>query len=67
MTFIEKQHKNDLYYINVAVEGGLYIVSVYPRYGDGDCGYPVKRMTYSLADKKQAYATFNRYVKKYTV
>lgn len=69
MTLVEKSHKNENYYITVEVQMGwhtpYYEVQVCPRISDCECGYPIKKITYCLNDKKKAYATFNRYKRKY--
>ena len=65
MTFVIKQCKNDLYYISMKYDGGVYIVEVSPRFSDDMCGYPIRRITYPLSDEKNARATFNRYKRQY--
>lgn len=68
MTITEKSYKNKNYYISLDIEKGYenfyYCVRAYPIIG-GICGYPERSMTYSINEKKKAYATFNRYKKKY--
>ena len=67
MSVILKQHKTDNYYIYVesTIRYGVEVLEVAacPIYGDY-CGYPVNNMTY-YDDRKNAMATYRRYVKKY--
>ena len=65
MTFIEKRHTGNGYHITVGVENNAYKVTVCRCYADY-CGHPVREITYPINDKKRAYATYNRYIKKYT-
>ena len=65
MSFVIKQHHTENHYIFIALENNLYIVRVCPLY-DWGCGYPIREMLYHYSDKKKAYATYNRYIKKYT-
>lgn len=69
MTIVEKQHRNANYSITLEMVKGrygfYYQVQACPRISDCECGYPVRSMTYALSEKKKAYATFNRYKKKY--
>lgn len=69
MTLVEKSHTNENYYITVEIQfgraGPYYSVQVCPRIGDCECVYPIRDMTYCINEKKKAYATFNRYKRKY--
>lgn len=70
MTTVVKQHTNDNYYISLSIEtrygNDIYIVQVCPCYKNSDlCGYPIREMAYPINEKKKAYATYRRYVKKY--
>lgn len=65
MTIVKEQHKNDNYYINLEMENNHYNVQVYPLQDDNLCGYPIRKMIYSINDKQKAYNTFKRYKKKY--
>ena len=67
MTFVTKQHKNDNYYISMSYEGNLIIVQVCPLIKSDycTCGYPIKKMTYGVHERKNALATYNRYIKNY--
>lgn len=69
MTSAIKQHKENGIYITLFWEkgynnAGIYVVEAYEEHG-GLYGYPFKKMTYSINEKKKAKATFRRYVKKY--
>ena len=69
MTLAIKQHKENGKYITMFWEkgynnGGIYVVEAYEEY-NGQYTYPFKKMTYAYNDKKNAEATFRRYVKKY--
>ena len=69
MTVTIKSNTNDNYHVSLEMENrygnDVYIVQVCPCIDDSICGYPEKEMIYSIADKKNAYATYNRYMKKY--
>lgn len=65
MTFVEKQHANKNYYISLEYENNCIIVQVCPRHDENLCGYPIRKMTYSINEKEKANATFKRYIKKY--
>ena len=69
MTIVEKSHRNENYCIELTIEfaygRSYYQVSACPLIDDGTCGSPIREITYSLNDKKNAYATFNRYKRKY--
>lgn len=73
MTLGIKQHKENGYSISMCWEkgynnGGYYVVQVCPCYNNGKfeyCGYPERKMIYSLNEEKKAIATYNRYVRKY--
>jgi hypothetical protein len=65
MTVTIKEHITDNYYITMEWEkSNIYIVQACPIIGNL-CGYPEKQMIYSINEKKNALATFNRYKKKY--
>ena len=67
MTTVIKSHKNQRYYICIELsKDNLYTVSACPLYDTHYCGYPIREMIYPLNERKQALATYNRYVKKYT-
>lgn len=67
MTLVIKQHKNENYYISMGYEKNNTItVEACPIIDENTCGYPIKKITYAINDEKNALATFNRYVKKYT-
>ena len=67
-TVIESTMKNK-YYVSLSVETRynreLYNIQACPCYDDNRCGYPEQEMTYPIEEKKKAYATYRRYVKKY--
>ena len=66
MTFVEKQHTSDNYYITMEWDkNNIYVVQVCPRINENLCGYPIREMTYSVNEKEKAIATFNRYKRKY--
>lgn len=69
MTFVDKQHINDNYYIVLERDKRYnshfcYVVQVCPIIG-GLVGYPEREMIYSINERQKALATFNRYKKKY--
>ena len=74
MTITEKQHTNKHYYISMDMindyktDGEIfwyYRVDCGPRLSDGTIGYPIRSMVYSLDERKNALATFNRYKRTY--
>lgn len=66
MTLAIRQHtENGFYVVMEWVKTNVYRVAVCPCYDNNMCGYPLQKMTYSIKDKKNAEATFRRYVKKY--
>lgn len=65
MTFVEKCHKDKKHYISISIQNNLYVVQVCPVQSDHYVGYPIRKITYSITDKKKAYATYRRYLKKY--
>ena len=69
MTVVEKSHISENYYITLEIatrwDKSYYLVQASPRFDNSMCGYPVREMTYPISDKKNAYATFNRYKRKY--
>lgn len=69
MTIVEKSHKNDNYYITLKITEkygkGCYIVQASPKIKEHLYGYPIREMIYTMNEKKKAYATYNRYIKKY--
>ena len=69
MTVVVKQHTGNSYYVSMSIErrcgNEVYVVQVCPCYKDGTCGHPEREMTYSLYAKRNADATYRRYVKNY--
>ena len=69
MTVCVENYKNNDFYISLTIENrygnAFYMVQVCPCFDDSRCGYPIKEMIYSIKDKKKAYATYRRYIKKY--
>jgi hypothetical protein len=69
MTTTIKSHTANGYYVEINIQNKynmtFYTVSACPCFDETRCGYPEKEMVYSLAEKKNAYATYNRYIKKY--
>lgn len=66
MTKNLKQHTENGYYVILEWDkANVYRVAVFPLQNKHLCGYPVKEMTYSINDKKNAEATYRRYVRKY--
>lgn len=43
----------------------VYVVSVCPIIDDLLVGYPIKKATYPISEKKKAMATYRRYIKTY--
>ena len=69
MTIVLEQRRNENYYISLNIVRGYkqdYLeVQCCPLINKDFCGAPIKSITYSLNEKKKAYNTFKRYVKKY--
>ena len=69
MTITEKSHTNNNYYITCNIETNgtteFYRVQVCPIISKNLCGYPIRKITYSINEKEKAYNTFKRYIKKY--
>ena len=69
MTVVVKDHTNANYYITLELKqgryGNYYEVQACPRFNECECGYPERSMVYALSEKKNAYAAFNRYKRKY--
>lgn len=66
MTIIKKQYKNKNYYITMEWDkNNIYIVEVCSRIDENLCGYPIKKMIYSLNELEKANNTYKRYIKKY--
>lgn len=69
MCVVVEQHINNNYYITLVIENryntNYYLVECCPLISDGVCGYPERSITYPITEKKKAYNTFKRYVKKY--
>ena len=69
MTTVIKQNTQNGYYVSLSLinsyNNDMYVVQVCPWINESMCGYPEKEMTYSIEDKKKAYDTYNRYIKKY--
>ncbi len=65
MTLQIKSFKTDKWYISMDYEKeGVIVVQACPIYGDL-IGYPHAKMTYPLNDRKNANATYRRYIKRY--
>lgn len=69
MTTVIQQHTNNSYYVSLSITrkygNEIYVVQVCPCYENNTCGHPEREMTYPISNKKNAYATYKRYVKKY--
>lgn len=66
MTVVIKQYRDDKYYINLELsKEGVYTIEVCQRFDSGLCGYPIQKAVYPISEKKNAEATFRRYVKRY--
>ena len=69
MSVVERIHINNNYYITLEIterhNNNIYVVQVCPRIDENLCGYPIRKITYSINEKSKANNTFNRYVKKY--
>lgn len=68
MTVFLEQHETDKYYVSIAVERRynreIYVVHITENVG-GLYGYPMLECTYPISEKKKAYATYRRYIRKY--
>ena len=69
MTVVVKDHTNANYYITLELKqgrcGNYYEVQACPTFGECECGHPERSIVHALSEKKNAYATFNRYKRKY--
>lgn len=66
MSTVIKSHTENGIYIVMEARGNLVVVEACQCQEDNRCGYPVAiSQVYSIKDKKNAEATFRRYVKKY--
>lgn len=69
VTVVIESCENEKYHVDMEVttrgNNQVYVVQVCPRFNENMCGYPLNQRTYSVNDKKNAYATYKRYVKKY--
>ena len=69
MTTTVRSCMNDNYYITLEIErrhgNDIYVVQACPVIDVYECGYPEREITYSINDKKKAYATYRRYMKRY--
>lgn len=66
MTTVIKSHKNGDYYVSLEItKYNIYVVQVCPQFDDYNCGYPIREMTYPMSEKKNACATYRRYIQKY--
>lgn len=70
MSITIEQYKNDEYYICLYItrkhDMEIYVVEACQNFGYY-VGSPFKSISYSIDDKKKAYATYKRYIKKYMV
>lgn len=68
MSITVEQYKNDEYYICLYItreyDMEIYVVEACQNFSDY-VGRPFRSMSYSIKDKKKAYATYKRYIKKY--
>lgn len=69
MTVTLEQHKGTNYYVTLEFDtgyyNGFYRVQACPCYNNSLCGHPERSTVYHLTEKKNAYATFKRYIKRY--
>ena len=69
MTITKEQHTTPNYYISLEIttryNTEVYIINVCPIYNNY-CGYPIRTATYPTNEVKKAYATYKRYINKYT-
>lgn len=69
MTNTIKSHIENGYYVYMEWDKeNIYRVGVCPCCKDNMCEYPIypiREMTYSINDKKNAEATYNRYIREY--
>ena len=69
MTVAIEQYETDKYYVEIAIENrygnNIYVVQICHRFDSGLCGFPINKMVYSIDEKKKAYATYRRYIRKY--
>ena len=69
MTVCIESYKGNGNYCEIEIVEGstnnIYVVSVCPIIDDLLVGYPIKKATYPISEKKKAMATYRRYIKTY--
>lgn len=69
MTVCIESYKGNGYYCEIEIAEGytnnIYVVSVCPIIDDLLVGYPIKKATYPISEKKKAMATYRSYIKTY--
>lgn len=69
MTVCIESYKGNGNYCEIEITEGytniVYVVSVCPIIDDLLVGYPIKKATYPISEKKKAMATYRRYIKTY--
>lgn len=69
MTTVISSHTSNLYYVSIDIErryeSEIYVVQVCPCINEYMCGHPEREMIYPITEKKEAYATYRRYIRRY--
>lgn len=66
MTVLIDSYKGNGNYCSLELtKENTYVVEVCMMYDMQLCGYPFRKMIYSVSEEKRARATFRRYIKKY--
>lgn len=66
MIALVKEYKGNEHLVSMTVDkDGVCSVAVYTEQNNNMYGYPEREIVYSRTEKKNAEATYRRYVKKY--
>ena len=69
MTICIENYEGNGYYCEIKITesytNNSYVVSVCPIIDDLLVGYPIRKATYPIIEKKKAMATYKRYIKTY--
>ena len=69
MTVCSESYKGNGNYCEIEITESytniVYVVSVCPIIDDSLVGYPIRKATYPIIEKKKAMATYRRYIKTY--
>ena len=69
MTVCIESYKGNGNYCEIEITesytNNIYVVSVCPIIDNSLVGYPIRKATYPIIEKKKAMATYRRYIKTY--